>query len=210
MSLSGNEAIESAAERAEHTAGENLPVWGDLPVAADTANLRQGADLNPALLALLPLVGVWQGEGEGNDPDTGEDFPFGEQIIVAHDGGDYLVWQSRTWRLDSEGEPAGADHRESGFWRVAGHDTDEETIELLLAHAEGAIELFYGKAVTQSQWELATDVSIKAASGRPVTGAATRLYGVTPDGGLAYVEERADADGELKPRRAIRLDRVIG
>ena len=32
---------------------------------ADTANLREGADLNDALLALLPLVGVWRGEGEG-------------------------------------------------------------------------------------------------------------------------------------------------
>jgi len=33
---------------------------------ADTANLREGADFNDALLALRPLVGVWRGEGEGH------------------------------------------------------------------------------------------------------------------------------------------------
>jgi hypothetical protein len=34
-------------------------------VEPDTADLRSGAPLNDALLALLPLVGVWRGTGRG-------------------------------------------------------------------------------------------------------------------------------------------------
>ena len=59
---SGDRALAAAAERAKQTAVRNIPVFDDLPVT-DTANLRLGANLNDALLALLPLVGVWRGEG---------------------------------------------------------------------------------------------------------------------------------------------------
>ncbi|EUA40610.1 putative fatty acid-binding-like protein [Mycobacterium avium subsp. avium 2285 (R)] len=62
---SGDRAVAAAAERAKLTAGRNIPSFDDLPLPADTANLREGADLSDALLALLPLVGVWRGEGEG-------------------------------------------------------------------------------------------------------------------------------------------------
>ena len=62
---SGDRAVAAAVERAKATATRNIPVFDDLPVPADTANLREGANLNDALLALLPLVGVWRGEGEG-------------------------------------------------------------------------------------------------------------------------------------------------
>ena len=62
---SGDDAVAAAAERAKTTAARNIPVFADLPAPPDTANLREGANLNDALLALLPLVGVWRGEGEG-------------------------------------------------------------------------------------------------------------------------------------------------
>ena len=58
-------AVAAAAERARLTATRNIPVFDDLPIPTDTANLREGVNLNDALLALLPLVGVWRGEGEG-------------------------------------------------------------------------------------------------------------------------------------------------
>ena len=61
---SGDRAIAEAAERAKVTAGRNIPDFDDLPLPADTANLREGADLHDGLLALLPLVGVWRGEGQ--------------------------------------------------------------------------------------------------------------------------------------------------
>lgn len=205
---SGDAAVEVAAERAKSTGARNISVLPDLPLPEDTANLRQGPDLNHAMLALIPLVGVWRGEGEGHHPADG-DYRFGQQIIVSHDGGEYLVWESQTWRLDSEGNYASPDLRESGYWRVAKESSEDEMIELLLTHSNGVIELYYGKARNQSSWELATDVSIRTTSG-VVVGGAKRLYGIVDNGDLAYVEERVGPDGALVPRLSARLARYIG
>ena len=209
---SGDRAVAAAEERAKETAGRNIPTLPDLPLPEDTANLRLGPDLHPGMLALLPLGGVWRGEGEGRDPDSG-DYRFGQQIVVSHDGGNYLSWEARSWRLDDDGGYVGPDHRESGFWRVAGDgipgSTNEEVVELLLTHASGVVELFYGQALTQSSWELATDVVIRSESGELV-GGAKRLYGIVEGGDLAYVEERVVADGPLEPRFSARLARYIG
>jgi hypothetical protein len=204
---SGDAAVADAAEKAKSTGLRNIPQLPDLPLPQDTANLRQGPDLSSSMLALLPLVGVWRGEGEGNDSGRG-DYHFGQQIIVSHDGGDYLTWESRSWVIDTEGAYQGPDLRESGFWRV-GIDGDDEVIELLLTHSSGIVELFYGQALTQSSWELATDVVIRSQSGA-VLGGAKRLYGIVEGGDLAYVEERVVADGTLEPRLSARLQRYIG
>lgn len=209
---SGDKAVADALERAKATADKNVPILSGLPVPEDTANLRLGPDMHPELLALLPMVGVWRGEGEGNDPRTG-DYRFGQQIVVTHDGGNYLVWEARSWRLDEEGAYSGPDRRESGFWRVAGTGApgseDPETLELLLNHSSGVVELYYGTALTQSSWELATDVVIRSQSGE-VVGGAKRLYGIVEGGDLAYVEERVTADGDLRPHMSARLARYIG
>ncbi|MFE3052720.1 FABP family protein [Nocardia sp. NPDC059239] len=204
---SGDQAVADAAERAKSTGSLNVPTLPDLPLPVDTANLRLGPDLSSSMLALLPLVGVWRGEGEGNDFETG-DYRFGQQIIVSHDGGDYLTWEARSWKLDAQGEYVGPDLRESGFWRV-GIDGDDEVLELLLTHSTGIVELFYGQALTQSSWELATDVVIRSQSGI-VVGGAKRLYGIVEGGDLGYVEERIAADGALEPRLSARLQRYIG
>lgn len=133
--------------------------------------------------------------------------------MVTHDGGNYLVWEARSWRLDEEGAYSGPDRRESGFWRVAGTGApgseDPETLELLLNHSSGVVELYYGTALTQSSWELATDVVIRSQSGE-VVGGAKRLYGIVEGGDLAYVEERVTADGDLRPHMSARLARYIG
>ncbi|MFC4603545.1 FABP family protein [Rhodococcus kronopolitis] len=208
---SGDRAVSEAIERAKDTAGRNIPVLPGLPLPEDTANLRLGPDLHPGLLALLPLVGVWRGEGEGNDLDG--EYRFGQQVVVSHDGGNYLSWESRSWRLDLDGQYTVPDLRESGFWRVSGDgipgSVDEETVELLLTHASGVVELYYGQALTQSSWELATDVVIRSKHGAMV-GGAKRLYGIVEGGDLAYVEERILADGPLKPHLSARLARYIG
>ena len=209
---SGDRAVAGAVERAQETAGRNIANLPDLPLPDDTANLRFGPDLHPGLLALLPLVGVWRGVGEGRVPETG-DYRFGQQIVVSHDGGNYLSWESRSWRLDDDGEYVGPDQRESGFWRVAGDgipgSTNEEVLELLLTHASGVVEMFYGQALTQSSWELGTDVVIRSQSGELI-GGAKRLYGIVEGGDLAYVEERVVADGPLEPRFSARLQRYAG
>ena len=207
---SGDRAVAAAVERAQITAARNIPTFDDLPLPSDTANLREGADLNDALLALLPLVGVWRGEGEGRDADG--DYRFGQQIVVSHDGGDYLNWEARSWRLDEDGSYASKSLRESGFWRFVNdpNDTEEtQAIELLLAHSAGYIELFYGRPLTQSSWELATDALARSQSG-VLVGGAKRLYGIVEGGDLAYVEERVDADGGLVPHLSARLIRFVG
>ncbi|AYJ48521.1 FABP family protein [Rhodococcus sp. P1Y] len=211
---SANDAIAEAADKFASSSTRNIPTLPDLPHPEDTANLRLGPDLNPALLALLPLVGVWRGEGEGRDPESGQEYAFGQQIVVSHDGGAYLVWESRSWRVDSDGNYAHPDLREAGFWRISGGDgpkgsENEEVIEFLLTHSTGVVELFYGHALNQSSWELATDVVIRSTSGALV-GGAKRLYGIVEGADLAYVEERIGADGELAPRLSARLVRYIG
>ncbi|MGV0838391.1 FABP family protein [Mycolicibacterium thermoresistibile] len=207
---SGDRAIADAAERAKMTAERNIPVFADLPGPADTANLREGANLNDALLALLPLVGVWRGEGEGRDTDG--DYRFGQQIIVSHDGNDYLNWEARSWRISASGEYAGHALRETGFWRFTPDPNDpseSQAIELLLANSAGYIELFYGRPINQSSWELVTDALARSRSGTLV-GGAKRLYGIIEGGDLAYVEERVDADGGMVPHLSARLSRYVG
>lgn len=208
--LSGDAAVAAAVERAKITAARNIPVFDDLPFPADTANLRAGASLNDALLALLPLVGVWRGEGEGRA--AGGDYRFGQQIVVSHDGGDYLNWEARSWRLTESGEYDAHALRETGFWRFVNDPSDpaeSQAIELLLAHSAGYVELFYGYPRTQSSWELATDALARSKTGMLV-GGAKRLYGIVDGGDLAYVEERVDADGGLIPHLSARLSRYVG
>jgi hypothetical protein len=207
---SGDDAVAAAAERAKTTAARNIPVFDDLPAPPDTANLREGANLNDALLALLPLVGVWRGEGEGRGSDG--DYRFGQQIVVSHDGGDYLIWEARSWRINEAGEYESSSLRESGFWRFINDPadpTESDAIELLLAHSAGYVELFYGRPLNQSSWELATDALARTKSGTLV-GGAKRLYGIVEGGDLAYVEERVDADGGLVPHLSARLSRHVG
>ncbi|OBA92404.1 fatty acid-binding protein [Mycobacteriaceae bacterium 1482268.1] len=207
---SGDRAVAAAAERAKMTAARNIPVFSDLPAPADTANLREGADFNDALLALLPLVGVWRGEGEGRGAHG--DYRFGQQIVVSHDGGDYLIWEARSWRLTGSGEYEQRGLRESGFWRFVNDPndpTESQAIELLLAHSAGYVELFYGQPRNQSSWELVTDALARSKSGMLV-GGAKRLYGIVEGGDLGYVEERVDADGGLVPHLSARLSRFVG
>jgi hypothetical protein len=202
---SGDAAIRAAAERAESTRGRNLPWWDDLPIPNDTANLREGPNLHDACLSLLPLVGVWRGEGEVVYPTLNTTYRFGQQLTIAHDGRPFLSHEARAWLLDDDNQVIRPAAREVGWWRPQ----PDDTIELLLTHAFGIVEIFYGSPQSQTSWELATDIVMRTATAKEVNGA-KRLYGLVNNGDLAYVEERAMVGQPLQPHTSAYLRRVAG
>ncbi|AHI01875.1 FABP family protein [Kutzneria albida] len=201
----GDAAIAAAAARAESTRDRNLPQFEDLPIPGDTANLRLGPNLHDACLALLPLIGVWRGEGEIVYPTIDGPFRFGQQVTFAHDGRPFVHYEARSWLLDEDGAVIRPAARETGFWRPQADDT----IEVLLTHSSGVVEIFYGRPRTQTSWELGTDIVMRTATAKEVT-AAQRLYGLVNDGDLAYVEERAMEGQPLQPHVSAHLRRVVG
>lgn len=201
---SGDAALRAAAERAENTRGRNLPQFDDMPIPGDTANLREGPSLDDACLALLPLIGVWRGEGEVVYP-TIQPRKFGQQVTFAHDGRAFLYYEARAWLLDDDGNVIRPAAREVGWWRPR----TDDTVEILLAHATGITEIFYGSARTQTSWEFETDAVVRTETAKEVV-AAKRLYGLVNNGDLAYVEERAMMGQDLQPHTSALLHRIVG
>ncbi|OLL75326.1 hypothetical protein Ae168Ps1_3727c [Pseudonocardia sp. Ae168_Ps1] len=183
----------------------NRPQWEDLPVTDDTANLRQGPDLHEWCLGVLPLVGVWRGDGELVDPASGEPRPFGQQLTFAHDGRPFLTFESRTWLLGQDGETGDLLERETGFWRPQ----EDGSLEVVLADSSGLVAILYGPKGDMRSWEIESDAVARTASARP-TVASKRLYGLVNQGDLAYVDERAVDGGQLTPYMSAVLRRVVG
>jgi hypothetical protein len=202
---SGDAAVQAAAERAELTRHRNLPQFDDLPVPGDTANLREGPDLHERCLSLLPLIGVWRGEGEIVYPTIDGPIRYGQQITFAHDGRPFLCYEARSWLLDADGAVSKLATREVGWWRPQADDT----IEVLLTHSTGIVEIFYGAPRTQTSWEFGTDIVMRTATAKEVN-AAQRLYGLVNNGDLAYVEERAMMGQPMQPHASCQLRRVVG
>lgn len=203
-SVSGSDAVNLAAEQSKNTAHRNIPLPDELPIPDDTANLRQGPSLHDGLLALLPLVGVWRGEGQADTAVDGQ-YTFGQQIVFSHDGENYLSYESRIWKLDDDGEAVGPDQRESGFWRI---DLKDE-IEFICNHSTGVVEIFYGQPVNERAWELEAASTMVTASGPDSLGPGKRLFGLMPNNDLGWVDERL-VDGEMRPRMSAQLKRVAG
>ena len=171
----------------------------ELPVP-DTVDVRSGPEVSDALLSVLPLLGEWHGEGQAAGADG--DHRFGQWVRFAHDGRDFLAYESRTWRLTDDGRVAGADQRESGFWRPRGDDE----VELLVCSPAGLVELYAGRARTSTSWELTSDVLARTPD-HPGASRATRLYGIV-DGALMYAVDRAAGDAPLRPTMSARLERI--
>lgn len=153
----------------------------------DTPDVHSGAPIHDALLALLPLVGVWRGEGNGRVASTGQEFRFGQQVSFVHDGRPFLAYESRSWLLNDDGSVIRQAWRESGFWRPG---AGEDDIEAVLASNTGQALLYTGVA-GQLRWEIATASAVPAPSAVEVSGE-KRLYGIL-DEELTYVTELAPA-----------------
>ncbi len=127
-------------------------------------------DMPMELAPLAWLIGRWEGVGVVGYP-TMESRQFGQEIVCSHDGRPFLEWQSRTWSLDAEGNPATPMAVELGFWRPG----PAGEVELLLAHPTGIVELYYGDA-TPAKVELKTDGVLRSPRAKEYN-AAHRLYG---------------------------------
>jgi hypothetical protein len=167
----------------------------------DTTDLRAGAPVHEALLALLPLVGVWHGTGQGIAPSTGERFAFGQQITVAHDGRPFLVYESRSWLLDADGAVIRQAWRESGFWRPGAGQDD---VELVIASNTGQALVFAGSAGDQ-RWEIATESARHTRTAVEVDGE-RRLYAMHGEA-LMYATELAPDGRPYAPHLNARLAR---
>jgi hypothetical protein len=168
----------------------------------DTTDLRGGAPLHDALLALLALVGVWRGAGNGAVESTGTTFRFGQQLIFAHDGRPFLAYEARAWLLDDAGVVVRQAWRESGFWRPGAGSDD---VEVVLASNTGQALTYTGTAGDQ-QWEITTEQAHPTPTAKHVD-AERRLYALLDDE-LLYATELAPAGQPLAPHLNARLGRV--
>lgn len=167
----------------------------------DTDDLRDGAPVHDALLALLPLVGVWSGAGTGMAPD-GARFAFGQRISFVHDGRPFLAYESRAWLVDEHGAVVRQAWRESGFWRPGAGPDD---VEVVLASNTGEA-LVYAGVAGDRRWEITTASTAGTPTAKPVD-AERRLYAVVA-GELVYASDLAPAGRPLAPHLNARLSRA--
>jgi hypothetical protein len=188
------------------------PPWLNAPPVEaypyeETHDLRQGPDLHPALLGLLPFVGLWRGRGQGGFPAP-EDFDFAQEVRISHDGRPFLAYESRIWILDADSKPVRMADRETGWWRpVLVNDRPGDEMEATMMTPDGVMELYIGR-VSGTRLEMVTDAVVRTPSALEVT-AGHRLFGIV-DGALLYAHEMSGMGETLVPHLSARLLRVGG
>lgn len=168
----------------------------------DTTDLRSGAPLHDDLLALLPLVGLWRGHGEGVVARTQERFAFRQEVSFGHDGRPFLAYESRSWITDDDGAVVRPAARERGFWRPGPGPDD---FAALVTVASGFAIVFIG-TVGDLRWELAS-TSIGAAPGAKEVTGERRLYALVGDG-IGYATELAAVGLGYQPHLTAQLERA--
>ncbi len=148
-------------------------------------------DLHPDCAPVAWLLGTWAGNGEGDYP-TIEAFRFGQELIFAHDGRAFLHYLSRSWIVDSEGAKVRDAALETGFLRAKA----DGSVELLLSHSTGIVEVYYGQA-QDARLELSSDAVVRTATAREYV-AGHRLYGLV-EGDLWFAYDMAAVGQELQP-----------
>ena len=155
---------------------------------------------HPAIMPVLFLLGTWEGAGVVGYP-TIESANFGQEITFGHNGKPFLSYSSRTWLLDEDGTIGRPLAAETGYWRPQ----PDGTIEVLLAHPTGILELYLGE-IAGTKIEMATDAVVRTSSAKEVT-AGKRLYGLV-EGDLAYAYDMAAVGQPLQPHVSARLKQV--
>jgi hypothetical protein len=158
-------------------------------------------NINPALLGLNWLLGVWEGNGHGSWPGEG-DFEYGQRIEFSSNGEPFLHYISQLWTLDDNGQPAAPLTMETGFWLPH----DDATLDVLITHPEGWVEMWAGR-VQGARIDLATDLVARIPSNPREVSGGQRLYG-NVDGDLMWTWDRASTGVPLQPYLWARLTKV--
>ncbi|MGH3392024.1 MAG: FABP family protein [Actinomadura sp.] len=157
-------------------------------------------ELHPDLEPVKFLLGEWEGAGVGGYP-TIESFRFGQEISFSHNGKPFLIYRSRTWRLDDTGHLGAPLGTETGYWRPQ----PGGRVEVIIAHPTGIAEIYLGD-VTGTQVELSTDVVVRTETAKEVT-AGHRLYGLIGED-LGYAYDMAAVGQPLQSHLSAQLKRV--
>ncbi|GAB3206864.1 FABP family protein [Marinactinospora thermotolerans] len=174
----------------------------------------QQPEVHPDLERLSFLLGRWEGVGVAGYPDM-EEFQFGQQVEFTHDGGPYLNYRSRVWRVLEDGSLGDFVTSESGYWRVRpqtseGGESDAPSVhvEVLLSHPEGFTEVYVG-TIFANRVEVSTDVVLRTETGKGVT-AGHRLYGLFGENReiLGYAWDLAADGHELQSYMSAQLKRA--
>jgi hypothetical protein len=186
-------------EKAEQERAEQEQA-GQQIAEQETGQEPQAAlERHPDIAPLAFLLGRWLGAGVGGYPEI-ESFRFGEEITFGHNGKPFLIYSSRTWLLDDEGNRIRPSHLETGFWRV----TPDGRAEVMLAHPTGITEIYLGE-ISGTKIELATEVVARTSTAKEVR-AGHRLYGLVGQD-LAYAFDMAAMGQPLQPHLSAQLKR---
>ena len=148
-------------------------------------------NIHPNVAPFAWLLGTWQGGGEGDYP-TIEKFSFGQELIFQQDGRPFLHYMAKGWVLDAEGNKVRDAAQETGFIRCL----EDGSVEWMLTHNTGIIELYHGK-VDGAKLEVSTDAVMRTATAKEYVGG-RRLYGLV-EGDLWFAMDMAAVGQELQP-----------
>ena len=131
--------------------------------------MRTGAELHAACEALAPLLGSWQGPGEGHYP-TIDEFSYLEELTFSHVGKPFLAMTQRT-RDPRSDAPL---HAEVGYLRPQ----PGGRLEMVLPQPTGVVEI-HGGTISHDGDALAVDLRSERVEGtrtaKPITEVRRRL-----------------------------------
>lgn len=157
-------------------------------------------ELHPDVAVLAPLLGMWEGSGNGEYP-TIDAFAYLEWITFSHVGKPFVAYTQRT----RHPETSAPMHAEAGYLRVP----RPGSIEIVMAQPTGLAEIYEG-AVVGGDVPLVIDVrstSINSTSTAKDVRITERTISVTGDD-LRYTFRMAAVGQPLQHHLSATLHRV--
>ncbi|MGH8894170.1 MAG: FABP family protein [Actinomycetes bacterium] len=158
-------------------------------------------DMAAQVIPVSWLLGTWRGVGVGGYPSV-EGFRFSQEMTFSElPGKPFVHHLSRSWLLDDDGNEVRPLAQETGYWRPEA----DGSLELLLTHPTGFVEIYLGRA-DGAKIELQTDVVARTETAKEYT-AGHRLYGLV-DGELMWAYDMAAVGQPLQPHLSATLKRA--